>query len=462
MSQETATAEQAFNPEVRQGDKEWQAYKDSRPTQDAQGNVHGPDGKFVNADEHFARQYAEADAKHNDQTAYEDMSVPQLARKLAQAEFHGDKTSEENVDDVLQYKLDDMDEKFYSERDDSSTFSSRLPDNPDNGVNHNDLRSEKLYDRVMKIRDRELDRLEAEQKGSAAPTSEASEEAKEKSEKTEEPEAADEPSEQQEGAESAETEEPSKADKEPKLTDYIPDWIKGDRDKAEEWANWQERSESQESEPETTRLTDKYAWEEAAEREQVYEPEDSRGRIRQKMAAAARKLRELPITALVAGQVAADATREYYDNEDERGQRRRKITAAVVGAVGLAGLTYLAHKGAEVSSIGGDVHHHAPGAMHHVHHVAGGAHEHIQAAREHSEQALRHGQTIWGNEQHSIAESHPGISHQELEERTAKAVNQTLRANGLSYEDATHLPDNFHYHLPPHVQAELFGKTGKS
>ena len=104
MSESTSkpqiNVQEAFDPELRQAQADMNAYAETRyQDQDANGSFHDPEnGQFINADEYFDAQRA---AHAEEGQTYEDMSMPDLARKLAEAEHHGDKTSSENISDVL-------------------------------------------------------------------------------------------------------------------------------------------------------------------------------------------------------------------------------------------------------------------------------------------------------------------------------------------------------------------------
>jgi len=141
--QRPATAQEAFDPEVRQGQADWDAYLQSRPYEDDLGNIHNPEtGQFINADAYFDEQRQELEAA--DQTSYEDMSMSDLASKLAQAEHHGDRTMENDVHEVLHDKITKQHKKTKSSRD----------------TEHNAQRMDKLIDRVMTVKDKELERLQ--------------------------------------------------------------------------------------------------------------------------------------------------------------------------------------------------------------------------------------------------------------------------------------------------------------
>lgn len=79
-------------------------YDENRPYQDSNGAVHSPiDGNFINSDEYFDKQ--RTTHEENLQTPYEEMGMLELARELAKAELAEDRTSTENISDVLIDKL---------------------------------------------------------------------------------------------------------------------------------------------------------------------------------------------------------------------------------------------------------------------------------------------------------------------------------------------------------------------
>lgn len=140
---ERINVEQAFDPEARKAQTELNAYMDSRPYEDDRGNIHNPDnGSFVNADTYFdgQRENFEADTMPE---AYENMSLSQLAKKLASAEFENDTTKVEDISDALAEKLSAEESRIASDRD----------------AEHSKDRSENLWNRVMGIKDKELSRL---------------------------------------------------------------------------------------------------------------------------------------------------------------------------------------------------------------------------------------------------------------------------------------------------------------
>lgn len=146
--------------EYQQGQKEWKEYLSSRPTSEGgAAEAHHPeDGHFIDASEHFDGRRTELE--EDGEESYEDMQISKLARKLAQAEFTGDRTSQDSISEVLDSKLDDLDDASFSGRDTGGSSSTR-PEN--RSKNNNDLRSEKHDQWVEKIKQRELERLRAEQ-----------------------------------------------------------------------------------------------------------------------------------------------------------------------------------------------------------------------------------------------------------------------------------------------------------
>jgi hypothetical protein len=131
------------------------AYVQNRPYQDIRSNVHDPaTGNLVNADKYFDAQ--RAIHKEESQTPYEEMTMPDLARKLAEAEHYGDKTSTENIEDVLLAKMYDYE---------AETASARV-ERPED---HNTQQRENLSNRIFGVRDRELERLRGGSSKDSAP-----------------------------------------------------------------------------------------------------------------------------------------------------------------------------------------------------------------------------------------------------------------------------------------------------
>lgn len=105
----------AFDFEARQQMQQEQSdmatYLDTRLKQDANGSLHDPsNGAFANPDKFHDKQREE----HLDGTTtpYEDMGMFELARELARAELSEDRTTTENISDILLDKLAKQSEKL--------------------------------------------------------------------------------------------------------------------------------------------------------------------------------------------------------------------------------------------------------------------------------------------------------------------------------------------------------------
>ncbi|CAN5343301.1 hypothetical protein BH09PAT4_BH09PAT4_08770 [soil metagenome] len=157
-----------------------------------------------------------------------------------------------------------------------------------------------------------------------------------------------------------------------------------------------------------------------------------------------------------------------YLNDEEKG-RRRGIVAGVVGVAAVGGAV-MAYK------YGGDLFHHsadvqpkgagAPnkdladlltgrggGAGKHDQSVVDalqgghpGGHEAIE-----SQLTLERGGTIWDSLSQQGAEHGHHLSEVQLHDLTS----QTLKANGLTWEEARQLPVGYHFNIPPEVTAAL-------
>jgi hypothetical protein len=154
-------------------------------------------------------------------------------------------------------------------------------------------------------------------------------------------------------------------------------------------------------------------------------------------------------------------------NEDVRRNRRRVAIAAGALAVGTIGGNVLGHA---LGLHGGSGHDHTPGANHDQHPNSGKAAPGTKpAASGHPNPAdqkpgssgpeeyrikdleLTHnGDNLWDEVDSHL--SHVGI-HDPA--KVAEAKNMILKANGLSEEDARHLPIGFKFNLPPDVLEEL-------
>ncbi|HVV25533.1 MAG TPA: hypothetical protein VHC21_00665 [Candidatus Saccharimonadales bacterium] len=154
--------DQAFDFEARHKQRDWEAYLNSRPTQGAEGHIHDPNTQAVNDSYFDDRREAMADEAAEKTQAdydYNHMSVPELTKKLAKAEFEKDKTTAQSIDEVLDKRLKALDKKNASDRDKGGTRSTR-PEN--NAKNNNAERRANLRSRVAKLKERELERLAAE------------------------------------------------------------------------------------------------------------------------------------------------------------------------------------------------------------------------------------------------------------------------------------------------------------
>lgn len=302
----------AFDPVERQAQKELDVYAEGRPYEDSMGNAHDPvGGQFINSDEYFNSR--RKDIRAEGQTPYESMPTTVLARKLGEAEFNEDRTTATNIEEAMLDKAAAQDEKE-RERD----------------PGRDDKESDNLLDHLTATKESELQKrieenIVTDDEGAAAE--------KERATDTND-----------------DTETETKTEEMPTIK------IEGsDKPSSESDGSSQNGAESTE---EDFTYHGGPIWGGES-------PIDRLGglagaaRSKTAMASAAKKLRalrELPTKAFVKGQSKLSETQEFYDDE-ERGQRRRRITAAVIGVVGLAGISYLANKGVDTSGSG--VTHHA-------------------------------------------------------------------------------------------------------
>lgn len=100
----------AFDPEHRKAQTEWNEYLDSRPYESKKGNIKDPEtDKKVDSDEYFDKKREDHAEKSN--KAYEKMTPYELTRKIAEAKFNGDKTTEQNLYDALLDNIEKQQEK---------------------------------------------------------------------------------------------------------------------------------------------------------------------------------------------------------------------------------------------------------------------------------------------------------------------------------------------------------------
>ena len=107
----------AFDPEHRKAQAEWDTYLDSRPYEE-NGKVKNPDTgkKIKDADKYFDKKREKHASESN--KAYESMTPYELTYKIAEAKFNGDKTTEQSLYDALLDKIDEEENK--SEEDKNS------------------------------------------------------------------------------------------------------------------------------------------------------------------------------------------------------------------------------------------------------------------------------------------------------------------------------------------------------
>jgi len=152
---EQINVEHAFDPEARQAQADMDAYATTRPYEDEKGKGHNPDNnQFINPDTYFDAQ-REAHEAETMPADYEKMSLTEAAKALAKAEFEGDKTKVEDLNDLLGEKLSAEEDKTHSSRD----------------VEHSSERSDNLFNRVMGVKDKELERLKGDAEGSKVSSS---------------------------------------------------------------------------------------------------------------------------------------------------------------------------------------------------------------------------------------------------------------------------------------------------
>lgn len=111
----TRNVDNAFDPERRKGQAEWDAYLDSRPYEE-NGKVKNPETgkKIKDTDKYFDKKrekHFEGSTK-----AYENMTPYELTYKIAEAKFNGDKTTERSLYDALLDKIDQEENKPEDER----------------------------------------------------------------------------------------------------------------------------------------------------------------------------------------------------------------------------------------------------------------------------------------------------------------------------------------------------------
>lgn len=105
----------AFDPERRKPQADWEAYLDSRPYEE-NGKVKNPETgkKIKDADKYFDKKRE----KHFEGSTkpYENMTPYELTYKIAEAKFNGDKTTERSLYDALLDKIDQEESKPEDEK----------------------------------------------------------------------------------------------------------------------------------------------------------------------------------------------------------------------------------------------------------------------------------------------------------------------------------------------------------
>lgn len=150
----------AFSPEKRQEQAEMGIYEDNRPGLNEAGIAVGPNGNVLPVPEgidpdatqeeinkaatnaYFDEQREIADAHSPAHKKYEDMSTVELASKLGEAEYYGDKTIEQDIGDILLDRLEVEEEKIK----DDTYFREGEP-------------MEALWSSVMSIAEKKKDQL---------------------------------------------------------------------------------------------------------------------------------------------------------------------------------------------------------------------------------------------------------------------------------------------------------------
>lgn len=157
----------AFDPIERHKQQDGAAYVESRPELNEDGKIEVTNsGEAISPDEYFDRYRAAIADEEGDKTRadydYEHMSVTELTKKLAKAEFEKDKTTATSVDEVLNQRLKELDKEYASKNDTGGTRSTR-PEN--NAKDNSTIRRKNLRDRVAKLKERELAKLAAKRDG---------------------------------------------------------------------------------------------------------------------------------------------------------------------------------------------------------------------------------------------------------------------------------------------------------
>ncbi len=443
--------QEAFNPELRQAQQEWDAYLNSRPYVDGDGKAHDPsNGQYINPDSFFDahRQEIENTSPADD---YEKMTVTTLARKLGEAEYNQDKTSQQNISDVILEKLSQQ-EELLSRRNKGHDVKKE---------------SEKLWDMVMSIKDKEKARLQedsAKEKDEPKQNTQAEHEKiqarkvnialgskvrvlRSSGEMEDDWEVAFmEDADNSDGSEFAivtKTLEDgrylSKYVSIDKLKSWQPPADEGTEEEAakepakpEDEGSKQEVSDDEEDQEVATQELGK---DDGSEELSDTSEEGRRARVKRLMGKAAKAIRSVPLLVAVKTQTSLERARNYYSDE-ERG-KKRKIMSGVIGAVALAGIgagIYL-----DLKSGGGITHQTQP----HGRHGEGFPGHKLHKA------ILKEGQNPWPlSKQELIRRGNAAPTNAQIEAYDKRMAR--LNANVYSYygDSAEHIPAGTELKLP--------------
>lgn len=136
---ESIDVNHAFDPELRQAQADMDAYAQTRAFEDANGKLRTPNGQFTSANKQseLADSYREAQLDSTT-TPYEEMSLTELADKWAEAESFEDKTTVDDVMDVVLSKI----ENKYGKQEKPDEFEST---------------QDRVLDRFLKLKDLKLE-----------------------------------------------------------------------------------------------------------------------------------------------------------------------------------------------------------------------------------------------------------------------------------------------------------------
>ncbi len=115
----------AFDPEHRKAQAEWDTYLDSRP-EEVDGKVKNPDtGKKIKDTDKYFDKKREKHANDSNR-AYESMTPYELTNKIAEAKFNGDKTTEQSLYDALLDNIEKQEGDANPDRDLFAEYDHRI------------------------------------------------------------------------------------------------------------------------------------------------------------------------------------------------------------------------------------------------------------------------------------------------------------------------------------------------